>query len=205
MKQKTLIRFGTGSAASAFSLLLAAAPTAPAQSTTTTATAETTIATSFPAEVGHATVKPNPRLTVNYSVVATQPIDSKAVSQKLRFVIEEDGLREVTAASGETMQREGRASRYLTINAGKYKNLGQLKTIVAGVFRRFLAGSLAVGTELGKIGDARYGGEIHFVAAGPDLLRCDYVPDAAKDGGFQFKRRDVESLLALIDGTPARN
>ncbi len=93
----------------------------------------------FSAELGRAVVKPNPALNVTYSVTATEPATSKAVSQKLRFNILEEGLRQVTDASGQTGERQGTSSRYLTLNTGKYKNIGQLKALMADVLRRFLA------------------------------------------------------------------
>ena len=129
----------------------------------------------FSFELGHATLKPNPALTINYTVASTLPIASKAVNQKLRFTVEESGLREVTDSGGRTGGQQGTFTHYLTINTGKYKTLDQLKSIVADVFRRFLAtgASVAPNTDLGKIGDARYGGELHFVVEGPDVLRCE--------------------------------
>ncbi len=155
----------------------------------------------FSTELGRATLKPNPGLTINYTVTSTMPLDSQAVSQKLRFTVEEDGLREVTDSNGQKLERQGTFTHYLTINTGKYKTLEQLKGIVADMFRHFLAGaaSAAPNTDLGKIGDARYGGEMHFMVDGPDALRCDYTPATPGVTTVQLKRRDVQALLDILE------
>ena len=99
----------------------------------------------FPYELGHAT-----RAGSVYSISATQPLTSALKGQKLRLKI----VDAVTT---------GTDTRFFTLATGKYKTVAQLDVFLVDVFRRFLATpSPAPNQDLGKIGDVRYGGEVHF-------------------------------------------
>lgn len=173
-------------------------PAAPTEAPAAIVPAATAV---FSSELGRTVVKAGPALTVTYTIAATLPVTSKAVSQKLRFIVEENGARMVADPDGRSTERQGSFTHYLTINTGKYKNLGQLKGIVADLFRRFLAtgASAAPNTDLGKIGDVKHGGEMHFVVESTDVLRCEYLPTTPGVTNSRLKRQDVQALLDLLE------
>lgn len=148
--------------------------------------------------LGRSVVHPRDGLEVAYTVLATQPLNSKLTGQKLRLEIEESGVRDVTLEDGKVIQQKGKYSRSVSVSTGKHKTLGQLCGILNSVFRQFLVGA-AANQDLGKIGDAKYGGELHFVAEGPDRLRFDYVPNQTKpEDAVRFSRADVQAFGALL-------
>jgi hypothetical protein len=151
--------------------------------------------------VGRAVVQSRPDLEVVYTLASTAPVTSRAANQKIRLAIEETGLRDVTLDDGQTVQRQGSSSRNVSINTGKFKTVGQLNAMVAGIFRRFLALDRATvpNQELGKIGDVRYGGELRFMAESPKTLRFDYEPRTAPDRAIRFSRADVQAFLGLLE------
>ncbi len=127
----------------------------------------------------------------SYTVKATQPPDSKLKSQRVRFT------SVANTANGTT-------THYFTINTGKYKTVGQLDAYLHDTFAKFLAGA-PVNAELGKVGDAKYGGEIRFVVVSPDALRYDTVTPGEPDGSMTLPRAEVAAYAAILGGeAPAR-
>ena len=97
----------------------------------------------------------------NYSISATAPRGAKANSQTIRFAVKK---------SDGGSQTWG----FFLISTGKSKTQAQIEQLLAQAFRKF-PGS-APGTELGKIGDIKYGGEVRVMAEGPNALVFAYNP-----------------------------
>ena len=97
----------------------------------------------------------------NYSISATAPRGSKLNSQTIRFALKR---------SDSGSQTWG----FFLISTGKSKTQAQLEQLLAQAFRKF-PGS-AAGTELAKIGDIKYGGEVRVMAEGPNALVFAYDP-----------------------------
>ena len=103
-----------------------------------------------------------------YAVRATQPVDSKLKSQRVRF-------------TSITKTADGSTTKYFTINTGKYKTVAQLDAYLHDAFAKFLAGAPA-NAEVGKVGDIKYGGEIRFVVESPGC------PALQHDNGGRARR-----------------
>ena len=138
----------------------------------------------FPFEIGRAT-----RAGASYSVSATQPMTSKLTGQKIRLKI----------VSADPM---GTTTRFFTLATGKHKTVAQLQVFLVGVFRRFLAAPPpAPNQDLGKIGDLRYGGEVHFIAESPHDLRFDNLSPNEPARPSHYSRTDIETLLQVLTDT----
>lgn len=124
-----------------------------------------------------------------YGVKATQPLDSKLKSQRIRF-------------TARTSTADGSTTRYFTINTGKYKTVAQLDMYLRDVFAKFLAGAPA-NTEVGKVGDIKYGGEIRFVVESPDVLRYDTMTAGEPNASMSLPRAEVMAYAAILAGEPA--
>lgn len=154
-----------------------------------------------PAELvlARASFRPRPELEATYTIYGSAPADSPLTGQRIRLSVAESGLRDVTLDNGQTTQRQGSATHDITINTGKFKTIAKLKAIVAEYFVHFLSGPLVLNQDLGKIGDAKYGGEVHFVAESPNVLRFDFVPSTASpENAIRFRRADVQGFVTLL-------
>lgn len=157
-----------------------------AQTTTAVATA-TVPADPFSISLGQTTQTADDTQTT-YRVLATQPATSKLVGQKLRFTF-------------DRTTPKGNATRLLTINTGQHKTVAQMTAFVGDIFRRFLAGPATAGQEFGKIGDVKYGGEIHFTADAPDSLSYQITtPAGPSSGSSHFDRADVQAFANILAG-----
>ena len=122
-----------------------------------------------------------------YTVEATQPANSGAKSQRVRFT--------AVAPTGT-----GTTTRYFIINTGKYKTVAQLDGYLLESFRKFLGGAPA-NTEVGKVGDIKYGGEVRFVVESPSQsLRYDSLTEGAQPNSMSLPRAEVEAYAAILAG-----
>ena len=146
-------------------------------------------ADAFPVTLAQQT-RDNPDGHTIYTIRATTA-DAKLTGQKIRFLIH-------ATSSGGTSDRQ------LTVNTGKYKTVPQMEAVIADIFRRFFdGGTTAVGKEIGKIGDVRYGGEIRFTAESADSLRYDIVkPEGPASGGGHFDRTQAQAFAAMLGRVP---
>ncbi len=97
----------------------------------------------------------------NYSVSATAPRGSKLNSQTIRFALKK---------SDSGSQTWG----FFLISTGKSKTQAQIEQLLSQAFHKFPGA--APGTELAKIGDIKYGGEVRVMAEGPNALVFAYNP-----------------------------
>ena len=97
----------------------------------------------------------------HYSISATAPRGSKLNSQTIRFALKKSDTGSQTWG-------------FFLISTGKSKTQLQIEQLLAQAFRKF-PGS-APGTELAKIGDIKYGGEVRVMAEGPNALVFAYNP-----------------------------
>ena len=173
----------TGAAMVAVMLALCHAPTLPAQLTPAapaTAVAPETFDFALGTQDGNG---------ATYTVKATQPPDSKLKSQRVRF-------------TSITKTADGSTTKYFTINTGKYKTVAQLDAYLHDAFARFLAGAPA-NTEVGKVGDIKYGGEIRFVVESPEILRYDTITAGEPNASLTLPRAEVAAYAAILAGEPA--
>lgn len=101
----------------------------------------------------------------HYSISATAPRGSKLNSQTIRFALKK---------SDSGSQTWG----FFLIGTGKSKTQAQMEQLLSQAFRKFPGAT--PGTELAKIGDIKYGGEVRVVAQGPDALVFAYNPPMAE-------------------------
>ena len=126
-----------------------------------------------------------------YSLRATASITSKKVSQKIRLIIEDITLQGVT-------------TRQLSLNTGRRNSVAQLCAELRDIFRKYMAArSSGMGSEIGKIGEIKYGGEIHFVVDSADYLRYDLQTEGEENRFTKLSANDVSNLIALL-GEAAR-
>ena len=97
----------------------------------------------------------------NYSISATAPRGSKLNSQTIRFAMNKSDFGSQT--------RE-----FFVISTGKSRTQAQIEQLLSQAFRKFPGA--APGTELAKIGDIKYGGEVRVNAEGPNALVFAYNP-----------------------------
>ena len=124
-----------------------------------------------------------------YSVKATQPVDSKLKSQRVRFTAV------VPHAGGST-------TRYFTVNTGKYKTVAQLNATLREAFAKYLGGAPA-NTEVGKVGDIKYGGEIRFVVESPDVLLYNTTTPGEPNASMKLSKEEVTAYVSILGGEPA--
>lgn len=122
-------------------------------------------------------------------VKATQPVDSKLKSQRVRF----------TAVVPHT---GGSTTRYFTVNTGKYKTVAQLAASLREAFAKYLAGAPA-NTEVGKVGDIKYGGEIRFVVESPDVLLYNTMTPGEPNASMKLSKEEVTAYVAILGGETA--
>ena len=122
-----------------------------------------------------------------YTLRATQPRDSRKVSQLIRLTAEESNPR-------------GTFTRVISLRSGKYKTVDQFCSVVRDILRRYVSNT-ANGQLLGKIGDLRYGGEVQFVAESPDALRYETKTQGQEDLVSKINPDDVANFVALLGGT----
>ncbi len=164
--------------AAVLGLTFAAAPALRAQTAVPTAAVAPT---SFDNDLGSRTMD-----GASYSVKATQPLDSKLKSQRVKFT------SVVPTGSGTT-------TRYFVINTGKYKTVGELSTYLRGVFAKFLGGAPA-NAEIGKVGDIKYGGEVRFVVQSPDVLRYDTMTTGEPNASMTLPAAEVKAYASILGG-----
>ncbi len=122
-----------------------------------------------------------------YTVEATEPADSGLKSQRVRFT--------AVAPTGA-----GKTTRYFMINTGKYKTVAQLDAYLRESFGKFLSGAPA-NTEVGKVGDIKYGGEIRFVVDAPnDTLRYEAMTAGEQPSSMMLTRAEVAAYVAILSG-----
>ncbi len=124
-----------------------------------------------------------------YTVKATQPVDSKLKSQRVRFF-------------SKTSTAEGSTTKYFTVNTGKFKTVAQLNLYLHDAFAKFLAGAPA-NTEVGKVGDIKYGGEIRFVVQSPDVLLYNTMTVGEPNASMTLPRAEVLAYASILAGEPA--
>ena len=121
-----------------------------------------------------------------YTLRATQPADSKQTGQKIRLTVDR------TTPQGTT-------TRQLTLNTGKRKTVTELCATLRGIFIKYQSTRTgAVGSEVGKIGDLKYGGEIRFVVDSPEFLRYDMQTEGEEDHSTKLSADEVSNLIALL-------
>ena len=146
------------------------------------APAAATAPMSFDAKLGSRTVD-----GATYTVDATQPANSAAKSQRVRF-------------TSVTSTGNGTTTRYFIINTGKYKTLSQLNAYLLESFRKFLSGAPA-NAEVGKVGDIKYGGEIRFVVEAPSQsLRYESMTEGAQPTSMMLTHAEVEAYATILSG-----
>ena len=177
------LSFQTGAALAAMTLALCDVPASDAQ-LTPAAPATAVAPETFDYDLGTQNVN-----GATYTVKATQPPDSKLKSQRVRF-------------TSITKTADGSTTKYFTINTGKYKTVAQLDAYLHDAFARFLAGATA-NTEVGKVGDLKYGGEIRFVVESPDVLRYDTITAGEPDASLTLPRAEVAAYAVILAGEPA--
>ena len=124
-----------------------------------------------------------------YTLRATQPQDSKLTGQKIRLAI-------------ASTTPQGTFTRLLNLNTGKYKTVAQLCANLRDIFRKDQTlGANAAGQDLGKVGDLKFGGEVHFVAESSTRLRCDILTQGAETHSISFTASEVADLVALLGPT----
>ncbi len=171
------------------SLALALAIPAQAQQTAPSAPDASAVSASvgdLPFEIGHAT-----KSGAVYTITATQPATSKLVGQKVCIkVVDTTGTSTTT--------------RYYAVATGKFKTVAQLDTILSEIFGRFLSSPApaAPNQEIGKIGDVKHGGEVHFFADPSNRLRLDSLHPGEPTHTSYYSRADVEALQAALTGQP---
>ena len=176
------LSFQAGAALAATTLALCCAPTLRAQ--LTPAAPATAVA---PETFDYDLVTRNAD-GATYTVKATQPPDSKLKSQRVRF-------------TSITKTADGSTTKYFTINTGKYKTVAQLDVYLHDAFAKFLAGAPA-NTEVGKVGDVKYGGEIRFVVESPEVLRYDTMTVGEPNASLTIPRAEVAAYAAILAGEP---
>ncbi len=132
--------------------------------------------------------------TVNgatYSVTATQPLNSILKGQRIRFTA-------VTPTSA------GTTTRYFTVNTGKFRTVAQLAAYLRETFAKFVAGAPA-NTEVGKVGDIKYGGEIHFVVESSDMLLYNTMTTGEPNASMNIPKAEAAAYVAILPaGAPPK-
>lgn len=98
------------------------------------------------------------------SIGMSAPAGSPLKNQKINFVLARDDM-------GSTQE--------FPVSTGASKSLGELQALLGGALRRGL--TAGAGTELVKVGDIKYGGEVRLVAAGGGAV--DFVYQPVVEGG----------------------
>ena len=119
----------------------------------------------------------------HYSVSATAPRGAKQNSQTIRFALKKSD-------SGS------RTSGFFLISTGKSRTQAQIEQLLAQAFRKF-PGS-APGTELAKIGDIKYGGEVRVMAEGPNALVFAYNPPL-NPANPRLSAADAAAFAEILD------
>ncbi len=92
---------------------------------------------------------------------------------------------------------EGKTS-VVTLLTGRQKTVGQVTSLIAKVFQKFLAGQPA-NTFLGKLGSLEKGGEVVFIAESPDTLLFNFSNPDQPLLSSVFSRADAAAFVALLE------
>lgn len=95
------------------------------------------------------------------SIQTSAPSGSALKSQQINFVVE--------SSDGVTW-----TNREFPVATGASKTLGELQSLLGSALRRGL--TAANGTELAKVGDIKYGGEVRLIARGGGVVDFAYQP-----------------------------
>ncbi|MBS0656718.1 MAG: hypothetical protein JSR82_00560 [Verrucomicrobia bacterium] len=120
--------------------------------------------------------------TVSYSVSATAPSKSAEKGQQLKFVISRTTGR-------------GTDWNYFMLGTGKSKSLAQVQSMLAAALAKFPAAP--AGTELCKIGDIKYGGELKLVSRGANELEFAYDPPM-NSGNPRLSAADAAAFAQIL-------
>ena len=95
------------------------------------------------------------------AIALSAPSGSPLKNQKINFILNRGTL-------GVYSEQQ------FTVSTGASKSLGALQSILGSALRRGAAAS--AGTELAKVGDVRFGGELRLVAEGEGQVKFVYQP-----------------------------
>lgn len=119
---------------------------------------------------------------VTYGVSATAPSKSAEKGQQLKFV--------VTRMTGR-----GTDWNYFMLSTGKSKSMAQVQAMIAAALAKLP--TAAPGTELCKLGDIKYGGELKLVVRGPNELEFAYDP-AMNNGNPRLNAADAAAFARIL-------
>jgi hypothetical protein len=118
------------------------------------------------------------------SVQATAPRASAAKAQQMKFVVDYQG------------QQTGPANfRYYLVSTGRSKSLAQVQAMFADGFAR--AALAPPGTELCKLGDIAFGGEVRLVARGNGETAMIYNPSLST-GNPVFSPAETAAFAQIL-------
>jgi hypothetical protein len=115
------------------------------------------------------------------SVALSAPSGSPLKNQKINFILNRGTLGKYSAQE-------------FTISTGTSKSLGQLQSLLASALRRGAAAP--AGTELAKVGDIRFGGELRLVAQGEGQV--EYVYNPASEHAPRLSAGEASAFAALL-------
>lgn len=118
-----------------------------------------------------------------YGVSATAPSMSPDKGHQIKFVL------------SRASSRGGMSWNYFMLSTGKSKSLAQVQTMIAAALRKFPAAP--AGSELAKLGDIKYGGELKLIARGPDQLEFAYDPPMAS-GNPVLSAADASAFASIL-------
>lgn len=118
-----------------------------------------------------------------YAVSATAPSMSPEKGHQLKFSISRLG------AGG------GSSWNYFMVGTGKSKSVAQIQSLIAAGLRKFPGA--AAGTELCKIGDIKYGGELKLIARSANELEFAFDP-AIRSGNPRLSAADVAAFAEIL-------
>lgn len=143
----------------------------------------------LPIAVGEARVQSGDGTGV-YSVSVSGPLLEK--SQEIRFIAYWDGF-------DPEIKGRNRTTRTATVKTGKTKTLAEVVGSLKDAFSRFLAAppTTAANQDLVKIGNIKYGGELHLIAESNDVLRFDYQNPSGVTA-IRFGKNEISEFLKIL-------
>jgi len=118
----------------------------------------------------------------NCSIGASAPAGSPLKSQQLRFVVERGDLSSWT-------------THEFQVATGASKSQAELQALLGGALRRGL--TARAGTELAKVGDIQFGGEVRVVARGGGAVDFAYQP-ALEHGNPSLSAGETAAFARLL-------
>ena len=119
------------------------------------------------------------------SVSATAAKGAADKGQQLKFIIDRKGAAEAG----------GYAWQYFLVSTGRSKSLAQVQALFADAFRR--APGAPAGTELAKLGDIRFGGEVRLMSLGGGGVEVAYNP-AMSSGNPRLSAGEVGAFAQIL-------